>query len=90
MTIKELVQEYGIRKCVDEKGKRYIIVPISLDRMSALKIANKYFHMAYDNLEIKKVYATPTGTRVYVKKKLLVFGETLYWGICRKQRHNYE
>ena len=90
MTTKELIKKYGFRKCFDEKGKRYIIVPFEAEIEEALKIANSYFRQSYSELDIRYVYATKKGKKVYMKKKLLVVGEKKYWGICQKPSKNYE
>lgn len=90
MTTKELVKKYGYKKRVDENGRRYIIVPMVVTKEFALRIANTYFREAYSDLEIKIVYSTRRGKKVYPCKKFFVIGEFGWWGICRKVQHNYE
>ena len=82
MTVKELKTNYGYSKrLLDDKV--CIVINIALSKEDALKLANDFFHMNKKELIICKGYATKTGNKAYLNKKLTVIGEKPVWVIYR-------
>lgn len=85
MSIKELVNKYGYRKCLDKNNKRWIVVDDYVEKEIALKIANSVLRESYKELKIVPVFVTDDDI-VFTKHKKLI---SLFkkgkrcWGICR-------
>jgi len=84
MTVKELKTKYGYSKRIlDNNNKSCVVIDMALSKEDALKLANSFFHMNKKELIICKGYATKSGKKAYLKKKITVIGEKPAWVIYR-------
>ena len=83
MTVKELKTNYGYSKRLLDNNKVCVVINMALSKEDALKLSNDFFHMNKNDLIICKGYATKTGNKAYLKKKLTVIGEKPVWIIYR-------